>query len=582
VLAPLRVPDWTPEHYIANRSTCNVILENPKILKEIPLLNYAPLHNFTDRQLVRFRGMVQDMHNPEYYFEQYEVRDTRTGTYEVRFGMYADSARCMPHEEILEDSERSRSSERHTCIVISTPGLNDWAKEKYEQPLRMSGNGSSSCKRSLDEYACEDMDCSELVRKKEKVLPCTSGKETDTMECGAERQNIFSKDYLLNFPIPMEDGKACIVKVYEDVALKLNQLIEIIGFVSLDPLLSTMCNEDETMTEAEMTIHWPPASLVPRLHAVKVIHLAKEEIENAPEIVSKVTAIRSELHLVLSQLLFGDRLAADYLICHLLSSIYMRRDYFCLGTYPLNITHFPVDKYKTFAKDLYKFLMLLVEKSHLLEVTLENLNDLTLTPKKDYDCNRLSSGIFQLGDNTHLVIDETGLTTGQVSQAGRENYNTICDLINFQKVTYDFKFYKMEYETDIPVLILSEAKSFIPCQNQVVLKIDTESKTVYPHVMEIVEQYLKGVNRLADIRGYLKVIRNAKFEFNEDIVKVVQNDFVELRQTQKNVSMDHLHSLMVLARLLSLSYGLNTLTTEYWKMAVGMEIERLGRLPEKK
>lgn len=29
-------------------------------------------------------------------------------------------------------------------------------------------------------------------------------------------------------------------------------------------------------------------------------------------------------------------------------------------------------------------------------------------------------------------------------------------------MTYDFKFYKIEYETDIPVLILSEAKSFIP------------------------------------------------------------------------------------------------------------------------
>lgn len=82
--------------------------------------------------------------------------------------------------------------------------------------------------------------------------------------------------------------------------------------------------------------------------------------------------------------------------------------------------------------------------------------------RKDYDCNRLTSGILQLSDNTHLVIDETGLTTGQVTPAGRENYSTICDLINFQKVTYDFKYYKMEYDTDIPVLILSETKSFIP------------------------------------------------------------------------------------------------------------------------
>lgn len=38
---------------------------------------------------------------------------------------------------------------------------------------------------------------------------------------------------------------------------------------------------------------------------------------------------------------------------------------------------------------------------------------------------------------------------------------------------------------------------------------------------------------------------------------------------------------MVLARLLSLSYGLNTLTTEHWKKAVQMELERLDRLPKK-
>lgn len=49
-----------------------------------------------------------------------------------------------------------------------------------------------------------------------------------------------------------------------------------------------------------------------------------------------------------------------------------------------------------------------------------------------------------------------------MTQIGRENYNAICDLVNFQKVAYDFTYYKMEYETDIPVLILSEAKSFIP------------------------------------------------------------------------------------------------------------------------
>lgn len=112
------------------------------------------------------------------------------------------------------------------------------------------------------------------------------------------------------------------MQTYEDTSLKLNEIIEVVGFISLDPFLSTIYNEeDEIMTEAEMNIHHPPASLVPRLHAIKVIHLDKQRVEDAPQIISKAELIKNDLHLVLSQLLFGDHLAADYLICHLLSSV---------------------------------------------------------------------------------------------------------------------------------------------------------------------------------------------------------------------------------------------------------------------
>ncbi|CAK9827937.1 Mini-chromosome maintenance complex-binding protein [Anthophora retusa] len=581
MISHLKITDWTPEYFIGNCSDCNLILESSDALKEIPSLNDASLHNFRHQQLVRFKGMVQDMHNPEYYFQQYEIKNSQNEVNELRCGMYVDSAKCLPHEEILIDSERNKSSERHTCIVISIPGLNNWVKKGQQEELVCSNKNatSSNHKRSLDETICEPMDYLESVRKKEKVSHMDDEKmdtEDNTMQ-----QCTFSKEYILNFPIPTDDGKACIVKIYEETAVKLNEIIEIIGFISLDPLLNTIHDLDETMTEAEMNVHHPPASLVPRLHAIKILRSVKQDIKTVPQIMFKAELIRCELHRILSQLLFGDHLAADYLICHLLSSIYMRRDHFCLGTYPLNITHFPAVEYKEFPKKLYKFITLLTEKSHLLEITLKNLNDLTLSPKKDYECNRLTSGVLQLSNNTHLVIDETGLTIGKISQAGRENYNALCDLVNFQKVTYDFKFYKMDYETDIPVLILSEAKSFIPCETQVVLKTDSESKNIYPQIMEIAEQYLKDENRLASIRQYLEVVRDIKFEFNdEDVIKEIQNDFVQMKEINKTA--DNLHSLMVLARLLSLSHGLNTLTREYWKKAVQMEVERLNRLPEKK
>lgn len=98
----------------------------------------------------------------------------------------------------------------------------------------------------------------------------------------------------------------------------MNQVIEVIGFISLDPL-NIIDDSDEIMTEAEIIVHHPPASLVPRLHAIKIIHSTKDII--VPQVMSKVELIRNDLHLILNQLLFGDHLAADYLICHLLSSM---------------------------------------------------------------------------------------------------------------------------------------------------------------------------------------------------------------------------------------------------------------------
>jgi len=215
-------------------------------------------------------------------------------------------------------------------------------------------------------------------------------------------------------------------------------------------------------------------------------------------------------------------------------------------------------------------------------MTLENLNELALIPKKDYDCNRLTSGILQLSNDTHLVIDETSLTTGTLTVTGKENYKALSDLLMFQKLTYDFKYYTMEYETDIPILIFSDVKSFIPCPMQIILNVDADSENLYSQVVEAAHQYLKDENRLANIRQYIEALRHAEFVFNEEITKIIQDDFVKMRSANKNIDADSLHTLMVFARLMSLSYGQTTLDTECWKKTVQLEMERMSRLPQRR
>jgi len=89
---------------------------------------------------------------------------------------------------------------------------------------------------------------------------------------------------------------------------------------------------------------------------------------------------------------------------------------------------------------------------------LANANDC----RKDYDANKLLSGVLQLSAQTHLVLDETCLEPGQLDSKGVHNVAALGTLISQQKVDYDFQFYKLEFQTNIPVLVLSEGKSLLP------------------------------------------------------------------------------------------------------------------------
>ena len=62
--------------------------------------------------------------------------------------------------------------------------------------------------------------------------------------------------------------------------MKLNDMIEVVGFLSVDPTLSgefqperNAILEPESETDVEIITHNPPPSLVPRLHAVYVKRL---------------------------------------------------------------------------------------------------------------------------------------------------------------------------------------------------------------------------------------------------------------------------------------------------------------------
>lgn len=73
-----------------------------------------------------------------------------------------------------------------------------------------------------------------------------------------------------------------------------------------------------------------------------------------------------------------------------------------------------------------------------------------------------------MSNNTHLILDETKLQPGQLSSSGCSGISALAQTIKTQRVNYDFNYYKMEFDCDIPVLILSEGTSLLPVNIEII------------------------------------------------------------------------------------------------------------------
>ena len=115
-------------------------------------------------------------------------------------------------------------------------------------------------------------------------------------------------------------------------------------------------------------------------------------------------------------------MVAEYFLLHLISSTYAIVGVLCVGKISLNITNLRCAK---FPQLIYKLVQRITEKSYSLPLTIERLNKLKFTPVKDYETNRLKSGLLQLSSDTNLVLDETQMQPGKLEAEGVNNLKAL-------------------------------------------------------------------------------------------------------------------------------------------------------------
>lgn len=82
----------TPELLCSNLPETLAALKDDAVWKEIPLISNLPnFDQLKDMQLVRFRGLVQDMLDPEIYLETFQTKWGEMGDVKLRNGKYRDN-----------------------------------------------------------------------------------------------------------------------------------------------------------------------------------------------------------------------------------------------------------------------------------------------------------------------------------------------------------------------------------------------------------------------------------------------------------------------------------------------------------
>ncbi|XP_029305417.1 mini-chromosome maintenance complex-binding protein [Cottoperca gobio] len=576
----------------------------------VPSLNDVPLHYLKPNSLVKFRCLIQDMFDPEFYLGVYEAVDPATKAKVLRCGKYKDVTECG----VDFDSRNTSTAERQTFYCVPIPGESPWVKESYAGTgqARVVPSTSYAPTRQKRSYE-EDDDDDDMDTQPQKQREPHTGPQSPTEQHGngdckrreteAPSSQTASASHLdLNFPLPGEKGPSCLVKVYADWdGFKLNDTLEVFGILSVSPALSALADEKDASssfldpaqsmeTAEEQRVHSPPASLVPRLHLL----YAKPLPHNNPLLpsaalednsaflsstMSEMAAVRAELLTYFTHILLGDALAAEYLILHLISNVYTRRDVLPLGKFTLNLSGCPT--VSSYTERFFQIIQQLVPSAYYLCMSLQNMNQMRFVPKKDYVANRLVSGALQLARNTSLFLDETQLEQGQLDTAGVRNVTALGNLISWQKVDYDFNYHQMEFPCNINVLIASEGRSLLPSDCQIHL----QSQVAPPHM----EEYLSSIHmqpqasQLNKFRMYVSVARLLDYSISDEVTKSVEDDFVDMRKDDpQSVTAEDLHRMLVVARLQSLSLGQTSLCRDSWLRAKHIEMLRRSRMEQHK
>ncbi|KAF4660382.1 hypothetical protein FOZ61_004063 [Perkinsus olseni] len=401
--------------------------------------------------VVKFRCMVQDVMNPEPY--QPVIRD-KGGS--ARCGRYREE---QPREDAEEGALRWGRGEfemRQVFRCMRVPGETSWATE--QQANREVCRGVDAGSEVEAGTTQERMTCGKDSGKREAVVKVYDVKEMD-------RDAMRLHEVSVRVAWVVE-----IVGILDSVGAAESAPWESGGGGPLAPIKEEEHDEGLELSAGDGGGGLKEGMLC-RIQALR-FDSANDWNPAMPlnEAMSKelvTERVRGELIDHLSKCLRGDRLAAEYLLLHMVSrhvsglGTGLAQDTgLIVGHWPLNISGFSksVDggSRGSGVRDVTACVESLLPRVMEMEVSVGKLNSERWIPTKNYDTDELDSGLLQIARRTYLILDETLLDTGRANVA---NLRALQLLIRDQKIRVQFGPSQIELPTEVNTLTLSASQS---------------------------------------------------------------------------------------------------------------------------
>ncbi|PAA53494.1 hypothetical protein BOX15_Mlig015375g1, partial [Macrostomum lignano] len=574
----------------------------PSAGARLPCLNeLPPAAGVRSETLVKFRGMVQATLEPELYHRS--------------AGLFRDRPPASQAECQLTDAEvaaaggwASLLGERQRCLCVPVPHETGWLRSELAQRDRLEESELASLCAGLSVADSE--------------VPDGAGKPTQAKKARLAGDGVHSWN-----------GDSVELLVYADeCGLKVHDLVETIAILSVGPVPSSDAPDDENTEQQQQDPDAPPPPSVFRLHSLSHRRLANQVLgsfvpaasglleaedkqpEEEQQDDPKWSFLRNALLGVFTDALHGDSLAAEYLLLHLISAVYLRglddptpddnsavsAGLVAVGKLSLNLTCCRAQ----LVRHVARLLDLLVPRLCRLPLSLGCLNSGQLTPKLDCDTCRLRPGLLQMPAHTQLVLDETALEAGRLSETGLANVRALSRLVSRQAVEFDLQMYRKDFASDLRVLVVSEGKSVLPCDVLLPLEAKNfvsqaaaekdfnlllEKVTLDAPFLREARRYLAGAGQLAADSG--------AYEIGAEQQAWIEADFVRRRQAARSkenadkiinnsagddeaegATAEDLALRLVLCRLLTISLGRRRPTRAIWDRVARMEAERKRRI----